>query len=92
MTNHNDIDVKSEPELRHALAHLWYAIDALAEGCPKVAQMELQSISSIIFWSDDSNPAIEKYLERGCCDDAEEEDEEEKELQGQEELPRQEAV
>ena len=56
------IDIKNEPELRHAFAHISYAIRALADGCPRVAQMELDSIEELIFWADDSNEALELDL------------------------------
>ena len=53
------IDVKYEPELRHVLAHIIYAIQALNENCPLVAQQELDCIKELVFWADDSNEAIE---------------------------------
>jgi hypothetical protein len=40
--------IKAEPELQHVLAHFRLAIDYLAEGNPKAAQMEMQSIEATI--------------------------------------------
>lgn len=43
------------------LAHMVLAIEALAEGCPRVAQMECDSIRETIFW-DVPNESIEHDL------------------------------
>jgi len=42
--------VKGEPELRHILAHLHNAIDALADGCVRVCKDELSSIEGLIMY------------------------------------------
>lgn len=84
------IDIKDEPELRHALAHITYAIEALADPggpCIRVAQMEIESIKELIFWGDDSNQALEADLGHRWEQNREEED-----LQGQEELQGKEVV
>lgn len=47
------INIKEHPELRHALAHMHYAIAALAKGNLAEAQYELDSIESLIFWESD---------------------------------------
>lgn len=40
--------IKAEPELQHVFAHFRMAIDLLAEGNTKAAQMEMQSIEATI--------------------------------------------
>ena len=56
------IDLKAEPELRHVLAHLIGAIEALKEGCPRKAQMEIDSIAELVFFADDDPHLIEAEL------------------------------
>lgn len=56
------ISIKTESEIRHAFAHLWYAVDDLIDGCPLAAREELRSIAGLIFWDDDSNQGIERWL------------------------------
>lgn len=48
-----EINIKDHPELRHALAHMHYAIAALAKGNIAEAKYELDSIESLIFWESD---------------------------------------
>jgi hypothetical protein len=55
------INIKEEPELRHALAHITYAIRALAEGNKAVAVYELDQIESLVFWEDDEH--MTKHIE-----------------------------
>lgn len=55
------ITIKTEPELRHVLTHIVYAIRALRNGCPRAAEAELLSIEEFILWEDDSDHALEKY-------------------------------
>lgn len=42
------LKIKAEPELQHVLSHFRLAIDYLAEGNPRAAQMEMQAIESMI--------------------------------------------
>ncbi len=44
------ISIKLEPELRHTLAHMIYAIEALANGEPAEARYELEEIKGLVFW------------------------------------------
>lgn len=83
------ISIKSEAELRHALAHIIYAIEALAEDppCIHVAQMEVDSIKELIFWGNDSNEALEAYFTEKEQDDGEEL-QRKKDVQGKEDLQR----
>ena len=62
------LSLKMEPELRHALAHILYAIDSLAKGVESIAkdaglkpsadlaeaQYELDSIRGLVFWDSDA--------------------------------------
>ena len=47
------ISIKMEPELRHVLAHLVYAIQALAKGQPAEALYEIKGFDGLIFWDSD---------------------------------------
>ena len=75
------ISIKDEPELRHALAHMYYAIEALSKGNKREALYELKSIESLIFWEDDEH--MTAYVE---SNNGKMHSKEEKELQGKEEL------
>ena len=48
--------VKAQPELRHVLAHLYHAIEAVMAECPAVALDELKACESSIFF-DGGDPA-----------------------------------
>lgn len=50
----SQIRILHEPELRHVLAHLHQAIEALAQGRPHLAQAELASIEGLVFYEDES--------------------------------------
>lgn len=47
--------VKDDPELRHILAHLIMAIEAITEGNLKVAQHEIESIEGLVMWNSDQD-------------------------------------
>ncbi len=47
--------VKTEPELRHVLAHLYYAIDHLVADRPIMAMNELKSIEGLVFFDGDDD-------------------------------------
>ncbi len=47
--------IKTEPELRHVLAHLYYAIDHLVAGRSLMAQNELKSIEGLVFFDGDDD-------------------------------------
>ena len=47
--------IKMQPELRHALAHIWYAVEALAHGRNVSALAELRSIESLVFFDGDDS-------------------------------------
>lgn len=79
----NQIVIKLEPELRHALAHIWYAIDALAHGCPLVAIQEIKCIEALIFFDGDDQD-IESWLKKNAG--GYNRGRKEEELQGQEKL------
>ena len=49
----SEISVKEHPELRHVLAHLYYAIEALSSGHSGEALYELRSIEGLVFWDTD---------------------------------------
>lgn len=53
------ISIKMEPELRHALAHLIYAVDALAKGDLAEAQYEIESIKGLVFWDSDAGQTVD---------------------------------
>lgn len=40
--------IKAEPELQHVLQHMRMAIDALADGYPEAAKMEMLSIEGLV--------------------------------------------
>lgn len=50
----SQIRILHEPELRHVLAHLHQAIEAVAKGQPTLAQAELASIEGLVFYEDES--------------------------------------
>jgi hypothetical protein len=50
----SQIRILHEPELRHVLAHLHQAIEAVAQGRPHLAQAELASIEGLVFYEDES--------------------------------------
>lgn len=54
--------IKLQPELRHVLAHIYMAIDALSENRPLDAQDNIASISGLIGMDDDIN--WEYYYEK----------------------------
>jgi len=74
-----NISIKEHAELRHALAHMYYAIQALAEGHAAEALYELKSIEGLVFW--DSDEAMTAF-----CEAQHEKLQRQKELQGQEEV------
>lgn len=62
------INIKEHPELRHALAHMFYAIRSLVEGHPAEADFELDSVEGLVFWEDDDHMtrAIEGKSMKKC--------------------------
>ncbi len=85
------ISIKKNPELRHALAHMYYAIECLTRGKLDAALFELESIEGLIFWDDDRDMerSLEGYIDNQESDDGEVHEEKEqqdeqdpKELQG----------
>ena len=62
--------VKGEPELRHILAHLHQAIDALADGCVRVAKDELESVEGLLMYDGETQDQEEclKWLEKRECE------------------------
>jgi len=76
------LSIKDEPELRHALAHMYYAIEALSKGHKKEAAYELRSIEALIFWEDDEH--MTAHIEGKANEEVQQAKEEK--LQGQEEL------
>lgn len=88
--------VKMNPELRHVLAHMIYAIDCLVAGNTAEAAYELESIRGLVFWDSDKGQTAdaEEWKDRTDEDDGEEDHQEElqEELQKtarQEETPQQ---
>lgn len=77
------ISVKKEPELRHVLAHLYYAIEHLARREPRTmaAWHELKSIEGLVFFDGDDED-YENWLQTHCVGGQKNE----AQLQGQEEL------
>ena len=59
--------VKADAELQHTLAHLYLAIEALAEGCRASARAELQVVASAIFYDDLQDQ--ERHMARCRCRD-----------------------
>ena len=57
-----ELSIKEHPELRHALAHLYYALEALARGDKSEALYEIRSIEGLIFW--DTDEKMTHYSER----------------------------
>jgi hypothetical protein len=57
-----DSTVKEWPELRHLLAHMWGAIEALAESRPGAAMDDLDSIASQVFWPADESEQEEEVM------------------------------
>jgi len=60
------LSIKMEPELRHVLAHMIYAIEALVNGDTAEAQYEVESIKGLVFWDSDRGQTAdaEEWLER----------------------------
>ena len=75
------ISIKMEPELRHVLAHIIYAIEANAKGEPAEALYELSQIKGLVFWDTDSGQTVDaREWARSILED---EDDGREELQGQ---------
>lgn len=81
------ISIKKHPELRHALAHMYYAIECLTRGKTDAALFELESIEGLIFWDDDRDMerSLEGYIDNQESEDGEESSESEQEVQWQKE-------
>ncbi len=58
------VEIKEHHELRHVLAHLYAAIDAVRTGHLRVAEQELESVGNLIFFEDPDNEAVEQFLKR----------------------------
>lgn len=50
----NVSSIKQNPELRHFLRHVLYAIEELCLGNKKAAQYEIESIKSMVSWNEDN--------------------------------------
>jgi len=81
VSNKEQISIKMEPELRHVLAHMSYAIEALAKGNLGEAQYEIESIKGLVFWDNDEAMAADAEALFGG---GEEDGGTNKELQGEE--------
>ena len=55
------IVVKSEPELRHILAHLMFAIECLAKNCPRGALDNIKSVEGLVMFDGDTPQDWERY-------------------------------
>ena len=53
--------VKTEPELRHIIAHLIFAIECLIDKCPMGAMDNIKSIEGLIMFDGDNPKDWEKY-------------------------------
>ena len=53
--------IKDNAELRHVLAHILYAIEELANGRPKSALHEIESVEGLVFFREDGE--MEGYLD-----------------------------
>lgn len=60
----DQITIKMEPELRHALAHIYYAVEALAHNRPISALDNLRSIESLIMFDGDEDDWETYYRNR----------------------------
>ena len=51
----NQIKIKSNPELRHVLAHMVVAMQEIIDGHPLSAEENLRSIESVLFYEDEEH-------------------------------------
>jgi hypothetical protein len=56
--------VKSDPELRHILAHMICAMDDLVAGRKRAAEYELHEIRNLVFFTDEEG-GFREFIERG---------------------------
>jgi len=54
--------IREEPELRHFLAHMVFAVRALVGGNNVLAEYELRQIDSMLEWDDEGDACVEKWL------------------------------
>ncbi len=66
--------IKAEPELQHVLQHMRMAIDALADGYPQAAKMEMLSIEGIVQY--DTMAEMESFSETQGTQERSQEEEE----------------
>ena len=63
----DQITIKLNPELRHALSHLWLAIHELASGNVRTCFAELRSIESLVLFDEGEEERIyRKGVRRPC--------------------------
>ncbi len=60
--NSPQVILKEHHELRHFLAHLYAAIEAVRTGHTLVAEQELESVAGLVFFDNDTNEALEREL------------------------------
>ena len=60
----DETPIKCQPELRHVLAHLSSAIEAIAEGRPMDCLDNLKSVEGLVFFMEDDKNDWEKYYEK----------------------------
>lgn len=53
--------VKTEPELRHILAHMMFAIECLIKKCPNGAMDNIKSIEGLVMFDGDDPEDWERY-------------------------------
>lgn len=61
--NKKNVRIRLEPELRHTLAHLVYAVECLASNCPLGAKDNLKSIEGTLMFEGESHQEWERYFE-----------------------------
>jgi hypothetical protein len=57
----DQISIKMEPELRHVLAHLFYALEAVVKKCPQGAMDNLRCVEGLVFFEGDQPEGWERY-------------------------------
>jgi len=57
----DQISIKCEPELRHVLIHLFYAVECLAAGCPIGCLDNLRSVEGLLAFDGDGPDEWEAF-------------------------------
>jgi len=55
------LSIKMEPEIRHVLAHIMFAVECLTKNCPIGAMDNIKSIEGLVMFDGDDPKEWEKY-------------------------------